>query len=298
MNRIPLDHNAMTLGFPDYAAQARALAAALELSYDDLQVHRFPDGESRLCLPAALPQQVLIYCSLDNPNTRLIELLLATATARDLGAERCVLIAPYLCYMRQDIAFHPGEAVSQRIVGRWLADHFDAVITIDPHLHRISRLEQAIPTQFALSLSAAPLLGRYAATHFDAPLLLGPDAESAQWVQTAAAAGQLDYAVARKRRHDDRNVEIELPELDLHDRCVVLLDDIASTGRTLARAAEALYARGAADVHALVTHPLFVGDAEAQLQAAGIRTVHSTTSINHSSNTLPLTDLLATAFAR
>lgn len=281
------------LGFPDYAAQARALAAALDVAYAEIEVHRFPDGESRLRLPERLPERVILCRSLDDPNAKLVELLLAAETARELGARDLILVAPYLCYMRQDTAFHPGEAVSQRSIGRWLGAHFDTVISVDPHLHRVHALADAVPARHALALSAAPLLGEYAARQFDKPLLLGPDAESAPWVAAAAQAGGLQSAVANKQRRDDHSVTITLPDIDVHGRTVVLIDDIASTGGTLARAAEALYAQGAAEVHALVTHALFVDHAEQRLRDAGIRSLHSSDSIAHASNTIALADLLA-----
>jgi ribose-phosphate pyrophosphokinase len=288
-------NNTLLLGFPDYAPQARALAAALNAAYGEVDIHRFPDGENRIRLPAQLPERVILCRSLNDPNAKLVELLLAAATARELGARQLMLVAPYLCYMRQDIAFQPGEAVSQRIVGQWLAQHFDTVISVDPHLHRVHSLSEAVPAQQTLTVSAASLLGRYAAEHFDNPLMLGPDEESAQWVETAAQPGRLDSAVARKQRRDDRSVVITLPELNVRGRGVVLIDDMASTGRTLARTTEALYERGASAVHALVTHALFAGDAEAHLQAAGLRSLHSTDSITHHSNSIALAGLLAAA---
>ena len=285
----------LLLGFPDYAPQARALAAALGVHYAEIELHRFPDGESRLRLPASLPARVILCRSLNDPNAKLVELLFAAGTARELGADEVMLVAPYLCYMRQDTAFHPGEAISQRILGRCLAQHFDAVVSVDPHLHRVHSLAEAIPVARALNVSAAALLGRYAAQRFGNPLLLGPDEESAQWVETAARAGGLDSAVASKQRRDDYSLSIRLPALRLQGRTVVLVDDIASTGRTLARAAEAVRAQGASAVHALVTHALFVEDAEIQLQNAGIRSLHSTDSISHPSNAVGLAELLAEA---
>lgn len=289
---------ALLLGFPDYAPQARALADALKVAYAEIDRHRFPDGESRLRLPERLPERVILCRSLNDPNAKLVELLIAAETARELGARELTLVAPYLCYMRQDTAFHPGEAISQRSVGRWLAAHFDTVITVDAHLHRVHALADAVPAARAVNLDAAPLLGEYAARQFADPLLLGPDAESAPWVEAAARAGGLQGAVANKQRRDDHSVAVTLPDLDVRGRTVVLVDDIASTGCTLTRAAEALYAHGAAEVHALVTHALFVEDAERRLIDAGIRSLHSSDSVTHASNTVPLAGLLASALGR
>ena len=134
----------MLLGFSDYESQGRRLADALGMPFALVAIHRFPDGESKVTLPSPLPERVVLCRSLDAPNDKLIELMLCAETARAMGAKRVALVAPYLCYMRQDIAFHPGEAVSQKIVGKFLAGLFDAVITVDPHLHRIAR-------QFVLS---------------------------------------------------------------------------------------------------------------------------------------------------
>jgi ribose-phosphate pyrophosphokinase len=286
---------AVVIGFPSYREPARRLAAAAGMAYADLAVHRFPDGESLVRLPDALPPRTIMCCSLQDPNGKLVELELAAATAPQLGARQLVLVAPYLCYMRQDTAFHPGEAISQRVIGTLLARHFDSVITVDPHLHRTPDLRAAVPVRRAVALSAAPVMADWLAVHADRPLLVGPDEESLQWVRAIAEPGNLDYGVARKRRLGDREVRIELPELAIAGRQIVLVDDVASTGQTLAEAARQLADRGATSISALVTHPLFVGDAAKRLHAAGISDICSTDSVVHASNRLRLDRLLAAA---
>jgi ribose-phosphate pyrophosphokinase len=287
----------MLLGFPEYAPQAAALAAATGRDCAIVDVHRFPDGESRLRLPPALPADVVLCRSLDHPNDKLVELLIAAAAARELGALRVTLVAPYLCYMRQDMAFTPGEAVSQRIVGRMLAERFDRVVTVDPHLHRVSDLGEAIPSGNPLALSAAALIARFLQAQLRAPLIVGPDSESEQWVAAIADAAGFDGVACAKTRTGDREVAIELPSCDMTGRDVVLVDDVASTGHTLARAAEQCRARGAARVDVAVTHGLFVGEAIDVLRRAGIGNVWSTDSVTHATNAIPLAGLLATALA-
>lgn len=285
----------MILGFSDYEAQGRRLAQCLGQPFELADIHRFPDGESKLTLPPELPPEVIVCRSLDQPNDKLVELLLAAETARGMGVERLTLVAPYLCYMRQDIAFHPGEAVSQRIIGRFLAGLFDAVVTVDPHLHRIQYLEQAIPDTQAVTLTAAPAMSRFLASHATRPLLLGPDGESEQWVRTIAEEAGLEFGVATKERFGDREVQTHLPELDYAGREVVLIDDMASTGRTLASVAQQLKARGASPVHCLVTHALFGAEVTALLHQAGIEQIWSSDSIQHPSNTIHLAEMLAEA---
>lgn len=292
---------ALLLHFDDEQAPALRLAQACGIPAACVLRHRFPDDELRLCLPVdaagAMPTHLLIYRSLDRPNHKLIELLLATRQARELGARHIVLVAPYLAYMRQDIAFHPGEVVSQRVVGHFLADLFDAVLTVDPHLHRISALHEAIPLKQAISLSGAPMLARLIARHLDQPLLIGPDAESAQWIEAAALAQGFDFGVCTKVRRGDKAVDIILPELDVSGRAVVLLDDVASSGHTLAVAAHLLHQAGAASVDVAVTHALFAGDALGVIKAAGVRHVWSTDCIAHESNAISMAPALAQALS-
>lgn len=285
----------LLLAFDDEADLGRGLAEALGWPLALVDRHDFPDGETRLRLPHRLPQRLALLRGLQRPNARLTELLLAAAGARELGARHLTLVCPYLAYMRQDMAFTPGEVVSQRHLGALLGAAFDAVVTVDPHLHRVATLEEVMPGRRGLALTAAPLWGRYIAQRLPGALLLGPDEESGQWVRTAAAAGGLEHAVCHKQRHGDRDVAVALPAVPVQGRAVVLLDDVASTGRTLMAAARGALAGGAASVDAAVTHALFVGDALAELHASGVRHVWSTDAVPHPSNAVSLVPLLADA---
>jgi len=286
---------ALVLAFDDEQGPAAALAQALGVPCALVGRHRFPDGESRLRLPPVLPADLLVYRGLQQPNHKLVELLIALPAARALGARRILLVAPYLAYMRQDMAFTPGEAVSQRHVAALLASQVDGLITVDPHLHRIASLDEVMPGCRSLALSAAPLLGAWVAQQVPGALLLGPDEEALQWVAAAGTAHGLDHAVCTKQRFGDRDVRVALPDVPLAGRAVVLLDDVASTGRTLVEAATAVQAAGAASVDVAVTHALFVGDALAQLRAAGVRHVWSSDAVPHASAVVPINALLASA---
>jgi ribose-phosphate pyrophosphokinase len=290
-----LTPNACLLHFAEDAATAGRAAKAAGLRACLVERHRFPDGELRLRLPDALPPRVVLWRTLNDPNEKLLELLLVTQTARLLGAQHLTLVAPYLAYMRQDMAFNPGEVVSQRVVGRFLAGLFDAVITVDPHLHRVSTLQEAVPVAHAVVLSGAPVLADLVHQKHANAVLIGPDEESLQWVAQAAARHGWEHAVCRKRRHGDRAVSIELPALPVHGRAVVLMDDVASSGHTLAQAAKLLAAAGAASVDVAVTHALFAEGALALVKAAGVGEVWSTDCIAHESNAVSMVPALAQA---
>jgi ribose-phosphate pyrophosphokinase len=288
----------MVLAFDDESALGQSLASALGWPFEIVQRHAFPDGETKLRLPPELPAQVALLRGLHQPNAKLTELMLTAAGARELGASQLVLVSPYLAYMRQDIEFSPGEVVSQRHLGRALAAWFDGVITVDPHLHRVKTMDEVVPGRRGEAVTAAELLGEWVARHVPGALLMGPDEEAAQWVARAAAAHGLEHAVCRKQRHGDRDVDVALPEVSVAGREVVLLDDVASTGRTLVQAARGVLAQGAASVDVAVTHGLFVADAMEQIRAVGVRHVWSTNCIAHESNVVSVVPLLTHAMQK
>jgi ribose-phosphate pyrophosphokinase len=129
-------------------------------------------------------------------------------------------------------------------------------------------------------------------------LMLGPDAEAEPWVRDAAAAAGCEAAVCRKTRRGDRDVEVTLPDVSYEGRHVVVVDDVASTGRTLAAVARQARARGAHRVDVAVTHALLVDDATDVLSAAGVNAFLSTDTVPHSSNRIDTTALVSSALRR
>ena len=284
---------------PSSAGEAARLAARLGVALHEIALHRFPDGELRVTVgPAAAT--TIVYASLDQPNEKLLALLFASEALRRGGARRLVLVAPYLCYMRQDTAFHQGEAVSQKVVGRLLADAVDRVITVDAHLHRTKDIHAVFPGIEADNLSAMPAIADALRAGFDPKtVVVGPDEESQAWVSDLAARLGVQGAVARKTRRGDRSVEITFADPALFNgRPALLVDDIVSSGGTLMTCAKALQAAGATAVDAVVTHALFPPELAARLLQAGIRSLKSTDSIRHPSNAIALDAVLADALRK
>lgn len=276
---------------------ARRLAARLGLPCGEIAIHAFPDGEIRVTVAAA-SRTSIVYAPLDRPNDKLVALLFAAEALRRGGARRLVLVAPYLCYMRQDIAFRPGEAISQQAVGRLLAGSFDRVVTVDAHLHRTADIHAVFPGIEADNLSAMPAIAaQLKGEGIDpATLVVGPDAESEAWVRDLAGRLGLQHLVARKARHGDRDVEITLPpDCEFSGRPVLLTDDMVSSGGTLAACARLLAAAGATRVDAVVTHALFAPEATADFAAAGIRSIRSTDCVPHPTNAIAIAATLAEA---
>ncbi|GAB4198383.1 MAG: ribose-phosphate pyrophosphokinase [Wenzhouxiangellaceae bacterium] len=285
----------------DATRRGEQLAQALAIPHGQSSWRRFPDGESYVrihddCAGLA----VAIYVQLDRPDAKLPGLLFAAAQLRQMGATQVGLVAPYLPYLRHDQRFQPGEALSSKIVAGWLEQHFDWLLTVDPHLHRYNTLADlySIP---ARALSAAPLQAEWLRQHCPAPLLIGPDAESEQWVKPLAEALAAPYCVLHKRRAGDRQVQITQADGSVMltlppERTPILVDDILSTGETLRQAAACLPQAPLC----LVTHAIFADDAAGQSDltlAGAVSRVVSCDSVAHASNAIALTDLLAATLA-
>lgn len=280
-------------------AAAMRLATHLGIDAWPVAVRHFPDGES-LVRVAQGAATALLFCSLDHPDAKLVQLLLAASALRDGGADRVILIAPYLGYMRQDIAFMPGEAVSQRVIGKLVASSFDGLVTVDPHLHRTGSLEAVFPGIVTINVSAAGAIAR-AASDFVTPgaILVGPDEESRAWVEAVGSQLGLEVMIGRKVRHGDRKVEIDFSDIGrVQGRPALLVDDLISSGGTLMACARQLRESGATQVGAVATHSLASDSDLAALSASGIKPVLATDTVPGAIARIPMAADLAVAIRR
>ena len=282
---------------PSSTRDAARLATRLGVAFHEIRTHLFPDGELRVTVGPP-ESTTIIYGSLDRPNDKLIALLFAVEALRRAGAKRLVLLAPYLCYMRQDTAFHVGEAISQGVIGTLLARCVDRVITVNAHLHRTPDIRAVFPGIAADNLSAVqPISDALRQNNID-PLtvVVGPDAESLPWVGDLAGRLGLSHTVAHKARHGDLSVTVDFePRLDVAGRPTLIVDDIVSSGGTMIACAKALSAARATTIDAVVTHALFSETLCDEIAASGIRSIRSTYSVPHSTNAVLLDELFVDA---
>lgn len=288
----------LLFALPGSEAIGAALCRARGWEAGNWELRAFPDGESHVRFGSEVAGRALVLvCSLDRPDEKLVRLYLAASVARELGAARIGLVAPYLAYLRQDSRFHAGEGVTARHVARLLGSVVDWLVTVDPHLHRIHSLDEiyAIPSAV---VPAAPAIAAWIRAHVAQPLVIGPDEESGQWVAAVAAAAGCPGITLQKTRHGDRDVTVSVPLLDQwRGRQPVLVDDIASTGRTMMAAAGCLRAAGMAPPVCIAVHALFAGDAYAELLGAGVARVVCTDTIAHPSGRIGMAGPIGEACA-
>ncbi|GLS36216.1 phosphoribosylpyrophosphate synthetase [Mesorhizobium tianshanense] len=284
----------LLLAFPLQRTLADAMAPLLGARTGRLDWRHFPDGESLVTVERDLHgADVALVASLRNPDELALPLRFAAATAREFGARSIGLIAPYLAYMRQDKRFNPGEAVSAPLFARFLSDSLDWLVTADPHLHRNPRLSElfCIP---AHAVATAPVVSGWIRDNVPNAVLIGPDSESGQWVSDIADRAGVAYQILTKTRRGDRDVEVSLPSIEAaRGRTPVIVDDIASSGRTMIETLDHMRQLGLPPAVCIVIHPVFAQDAYAQLLAAGAERIVSTDSIPHPSNAISIAGLLA-----
>jgi ribose-phosphate pyrophosphokinase len=200
--------------------------------------------------------------------------------------------------MRQDTAFHEGEAISQRAIGAMLVRCVDRIVTVDAHLHRTPDIGAVFPGIRSDNLTAMPAIADALRKTGTDPrtVVVGPDAESRPWVSGLADRLGLSHAVAQKVRRGDRSVEIGfLDPTRIAGRPALIVDDIVSSGGTMIACAKALRSAGATMIDAVVTHALFPESLCRDMALAGICSIRSTHSVPHVTNAISLDDLFVDA---
>jgi len=288
---------AVVTALPGSEAHASKLAARLGIDHVSIELRRFPDGEIYIRMDRVDDHVVIVGSLYPSPAERFLELAFLAATARDLGAKRVGLVAPYLAFMRQDVQFQPGEGVTSAYFARMVSNTVDWMVTVDPHLHRHVSLGgiYSIPTAIA---HAAPAIADWVRREVKDPVLVGPDAESEQWVAAVASACQAPFVILEKTRRGDRDVSVSEPSREWNGHTPVVIDDIVSTGKTMVAATRRLREAGSAAPMCVAIHAVFADAVHDELVAAGATGIITCDTIPHASNRICVADPIAEATKR
>jgi ribose-phosphate pyrophosphokinase len=255
---------------------AREIARLAGLPLLPAAVSAFADGEVRVRIEADVRgKQLYIVQPTSAPTSeRLVTLALIADAARAGEAARITAVVPYFGYARQDVRKQPGEPRSAQLAARMLAlAGIDRVIALELHS---PALESAFPmpvTHLQADELALPLLrGREL-------VIVSPDAGGLKRAQRYAAALDAPLAAVAKKR-TGADVALALQVLgEVRGRACLVVDDMASTGGTIAGAAQALLGAGAQEVHAFFVHAVMAPGALERMRAAGVRSVTTTDSV-------------------
>ncbi len=293
---------ALFFATPGNEQLAQDLAELTSGEVGELELRRFPDGETYVRIASDVKgRDVFLVCTLANPDPQFLGLSFAASELRRLGSRRVELIAPYLAYMRQDRIFHPGEALTSRMFAELIQRHFDRLTTVDPHLHRHATLDEVYDITSTV-VHAGALFALWIAEHVQDPVVIGPDAESAQWVESIALEAGAPWTVFQKERRGDREVRVKASDLFEHrGRTPVIIDDIVSSGTTMKQALRALLNERLRPAYCLAIHALCSRRIAQQISdnSAGFLTSNTVPNANSEFDIAPLiADVLVTTAAR
>ncbi len=273
----------IVLGGGDDVSNAFAKKLALHLGLDYVEAKRkiFPDGESYLRIEEAsidLGRVVLVKSMTPPQDKSIVETLLLLDLLREKGAKEIILVAPYLAYARQDREFLTGEVVSIRSILRFLKSAgADTLVTVEIHK------EESLKFFNGRAINVSPFSYMASKVAIEGSLVvLAPDLGALRRAREFAEAvgAEFDYLVKRRDRITG-DITLEPKNVKVKGRNVVIVDDIISTGGTVAKAAELLLGQGAESITVVVAHALMAGNAASKLKKAGVSAVYA-------ANTLPL----------
>jgi ribose-phosphate pyrophosphokinase len=286
-----------------HPALATRVAAHLGQPLGERDIEAFPDGELHITVKDSLRGHDVYLLQPTGPpvERHLLELLLLADACRRAGAARVTAVIPYFGYARQDRRASGREPVGARLMADLLAAvRIARVVALD--LHAVS-LEGffAMPLEH---LTAVPALVN--ALHGDRTansVVVAPDAGAARLAERYARALHLPVAMVQKVRRSGTEVTARGVTGDVQGRAPIIVDDMISTGATIAAAVAAVVAAGSQpDVTVVATHGLFVGTAIERLGALALRRLIVTDSLPMTapprSHVASISDLLAEAIRR
>jgi ribose-phosphate pyrophosphokinase len=262
-----------------HPALAEGLARELDLPLIAAEVGAFADGETRVHVPEDVRDTtvVLVQSTCPPVNESLMVLALLADAVRAAGAARVIGIVPYFGYARQEQRSRVGDPRSAQVAARLLgAVGIDHLVTLDLHA---PALESALPMPATLLHAEEVFLPQIKHWGIRDLVIVSPDAGGLKRAQRYALALEASLAVIAKERPRP-DVATALQVLgNVRDHVCLIVDDMASTGRTLAGAAEALRQAGAREVHAIFTHAVMAPGAAARIGEARFGKVLTTDSI-------------------
>lgn len=242
-------------------------------------MEEFPDDELHVVVEERLDEREVFLLQPTSPPVaeNLLELLLLADACRRSGAARLTAVIPYFGYARQDRRSDGGEPVSARLTADLIGTRFDRVLAVDLHNDSLEGFF-SIPLEH---LSAVPLLVQDLRSSLpEDGVVVSPDLGAVKLAQHYADLLDLPVAYVHKIREGGGEVSVRKIIGDVLGRSPILVDDMISTGETMAAAGKAALENGCRPAITLAAnHGLLVGDGVERLGALPLQKVFITDSV-------------------
>lgn len=275
------------VGGPASQLLAGRVSEALESNLVVSEFKRFPDGELYTRILDEIEGEVTIIQSTVNDSDfiSLLQLIDACSEASQIN-----VVIPYMGYARQDKQFKKGEPLSARALAK--AVKADNVFTINIHAESILDYFDAK----AVNLDATPMIGEYIRNmKFKDPLIIAPDDGAITLARNASCDLGIEYDFLEKTRLSGETVRIQPKNIKVEGRDVIIIDDIISTGGTMAETIALLKNQGAHEVFAACVHPVLSNNAILKLFKAGVKGIIGTDTIDKGVSAVSVAPVIASA---
>jgi ribose-phosphate pyrophosphokinase len=269
---------------------ANRVAKLTGLELAGVELKRFPDKECYVRVKEDLSNEVVVIIQPTYPDKNLTELLFLQSALSQANPARIITIIPYYAYARQDKIFKPGELLSAQTVAELLQESLDEVMVLNPHKPWIADFFDK-PVKI---LSASSVIADYLKSK-QIDLVIGPDKNASKLAQEIARPIKCEWDWLEKERISSKEVVLGKKEVNAKGKRVAIVDDIISTGGTLAKAIGLLKGEGAREVLACCVHGLFIGKAIEKLKDAGCGEVISTDTVESKYSKISVAKTIADA---
>ncbi|RPA78702.1 ribose-phosphate pyrophosphokinase [Ascobolus immersus RN42] len=262
---------------------AQLVAKRLGIDLTKIMVLQYSNLETSVTIGESVRDEDVFILQSTAPgeiNDGLMELLIMINACKTASARRITAVMPNFPYARQDKKDKSRAPISAKLVANMLQTAgCNHVITMDLHASQIQGFFN-VPVD---KLYAEPSMLRYIRENFDYKnaIIVSPDAGGAKRATAIADRLDLNFALIHKERARPNEVSRMVLVGDVTDKIAILVDDMADTCGTLAKAAETLKAHNAKEVVAIVTHGILSGKAIDIINNSELSKVVVTNTVPH-----------------
>ena len=258
---------------------AKRIARKLKAPYIKTEKKVFPDGESKITINQIPKKSIVLVVQSTYPpvDSNLLELLSIVSKVQKFSSKVYAII-PYMGYARQDREFLGGEIVTISVIGKLLkAAGVKKILTVDIH-SKLALKELKISSENISAMEE--LVKHFKKMKMKDPLVVSPDMGGQERAEKFASLLKTEF-IALKKHRDRRTGKVNIlsEKVNVKNRDLILVDDMISTGGSIAKATQFLKKQKCGRVFVACTHALLVNNATKKIKSSGVSQIISTNTI-------------------